>query len=204
MPSAFAAAAAASSSARRCAGDVRVVPHVVRATATAPGGDPQGPALVASRLAPEKGVDMAIDACRAVGLPLVVAGDGPLAGELRARAAGADVTFAGRVDATELARLRAAASVAIVPVAVGRDVRPRGGRGDGRRACRWPPPRSARSAELVPRRRSSRRRATRGALGELALRLRGDRDAAAAGLERVRAVAAPEVVAPLLAAAYDG
>ncbi len=74
-------------------------------------------ALVASRLAREKGVEVAIDACRAAGLPLVVCGDGPLAGELRAHAAaaGADVTFAGRVDDAELARLRAGASVALVP-----------------------------------------------------------------------------------------
>jgi glycosyltransferase involved in cell wall biosynthesis len=34
-------------------------------------------ALVVSRLAPEKGVDVAIEACRIAGVPLVVAGDGP-------------------------------------------------------------------------------------------------------------------------------
>ncbi|HWX73820.1 MAG TPA: glycosyltransferase, partial [Solirubrobacteraceae bacterium] len=43
-------------------------------------------ALVVSRLAPEKGVDVAIDACRLAGTPLVVAGDGPEMGALRARA----------------------------------------------------------------------------------------------------------------------
>src|SRR4051812_28630737 len=48
-----------------------VVPHVVRAVADAPRFDAGGPALVASRLAPEKGVDVAIDACRAAGVPLV-------------------------------------------------------------------------------------------------------------------------------------
>ena len=37
-------------------------------------------ALVASRLAVEKGVDVAIDACRIAGVALVVAGDGPQAG----------------------------------------------------------------------------------------------------------------------------
>jgi glycosyltransferase involved in cell wall biosynthesis len=74
-------------------------------------------ALVASRLAPEKAVDLAIDACARADLPLTVCGDGPLAAQLRAHAAaaGADVTFTGRVDATELARLRAEASVALVP-----------------------------------------------------------------------------------------
>jgi glycosyltransferase involved in cell wall biosynthesis len=96
-------------------GDVRVVPHVIRDFVEAPRSTSDGPAIVASRLAAEKGVDTAIDACRAVGLPLVVAGDGPIASELRARAAGADVRFVGRVDAEELARLRASASVAIVP-----------------------------------------------------------------------------------------
>lgn len=42
-------------------------------------------ALVVSRLAPEKGIDIAIDACRIAGVPLVVAGDGPELDELRAR-----------------------------------------------------------------------------------------------------------------------
>ena len=41
-------------------------------------------ALVVSRLAPEKGVDVAIDACRAAGMPLVIAGDGPERAALRA------------------------------------------------------------------------------------------------------------------------
>src|SRR5689334_3702056 len=55
------------------------------------GGGFAGPgrpyALVVSRLAPEKGVDVAIDACRIAGIPLVVAGDGPEAAALRAHAA---------------------------------------------------------------------------------------------------------------------
>ena len=34
-------------------------------------------ALVVSRLAPEKGIDVAVDACRAAGMGLVIAGDGP-------------------------------------------------------------------------------------------------------------------------------
>jgi glycosyltransferase involved in cell wall biosynthesis len=100
-------------------------------------------ALVVSRLAPEKGVDVAIDACRRAGVPLVVAGDGPLRDELQARASasaasvgeagrsgagvdigagarvsgdsGAAVRFAGQVDDAELARLRAGAALAIVP-----------------------------------------------------------------------------------------
>jgi glycosyltransferase involved in cell wall biosynthesis len=43
-----------------------------------------GYALVVSRLAPEKGVDVAIEACRLAGVPLVVAGDGPERGNLEA------------------------------------------------------------------------------------------------------------------------
>jgi glycosyltransferase involved in cell wall biosynthesis len=94
---------------------VTVVPHGVREIADAPRFDPAGPALVAGRIAVEKGFDVAVDACRAAGRALVVAGDGPLRAELEARAAGADVRFVGRVDARELARLRAASSVALIP-----------------------------------------------------------------------------------------
>ncbi len=92
-----------------------VVAHLVREVAPAPRFDPAGPALVAGRLAVEKGVDVAIDACRAAGRPLVVAGDGPQRAALEARAASADVRFTGRVDGARLAQLRAAASVALIP-----------------------------------------------------------------------------------------
>jgi glycosyltransferase involved in cell wall biosynthesis len=71
--------------------------------------------LAAGRLTPEKGFADAIDACAAAGLPLVVAGDGPQADELRARAAGGAVRFTGRVAPEELARLRTHAAVAVVP-----------------------------------------------------------------------------------------
>jgi glycosyltransferase involved in cell wall biosynthesis len=43
-------------------------------------------ALVVSRLAQEKGVDVAIEACQMAGIPLVVAGDGPERPNLEARA----------------------------------------------------------------------------------------------------------------------
>src|SRR4051812_24975150 len=71
--------------------------------------------LAAGRLTPEKGFADVVDACRAAGRPLVVAGDGPELPALRARAAGADVRFAGRVAPDELAALRAGAAVAVVP-----------------------------------------------------------------------------------------
>jgi glycosyltransferase involved in cell wall biosynthesis len=78
-----------------------------------PGAGPY--ALVVSRLAPEKGIDVAIEACRRIGMPLVVAGEGPEREALRARAGATDVRIAGRVEEQELARLRAGAAIAVVP-----------------------------------------------------------------------------------------
>jgi glycosyltransferase involved in cell wall biosynthesis len=98
---------------------VRVLPPPV---ALAPAGAAQasergerGYALVVSRLAPEKGVDVAIDACRIAGVRLLVAGDGPELDALVARAAGADVRFLGRVGRSDLSALRAGAAIALVP-----------------------------------------------------------------------------------------
>lgn len=74
--------------------------------------------LVVSRLSPEKGIEVAIEACRIAGLPLVVAGDGPERAALTALAARADgshVRFVGAVDDAELTRLRAGASIALAP-----------------------------------------------------------------------------------------
>jgi glycosyltransferase involved in cell wall biosynthesis len=98
-------------------GRAAVVPHFVRAFAEGSRAAEGRHALVASRLAPEKGVEVAVEACAAADVPLVVAGDGPEAAPLRARAgrAGTDVRFAGRLDAPALADLRAAAALAVVP-----------------------------------------------------------------------------------------
>jgi glycosyltransferase involved in cell wall biosynthesis len=71
--------------------------------------------LVAARLVPLKGVDVAIDAM--AHLPtarLVIAGDGPLRRVLATRAP-ANVTFVGEVDAAARDRLLASASVVVVP-----------------------------------------------------------------------------------------
>ena len=58
--------------------DAFIVPHVVAQIAPTPQGDREGGgALVAARLAPEKGLDVAIAACALAGIPLTVAGDGP-------------------------------------------------------------------------------------------------------------------------------
>jgi glycosyltransferase involved in cell wall biosynthesis len=91
-----------------------VLPHVIRDFAGESAAARGRHALVVARLAPEKGVDVAIQACRIAGVPLIVAGDGPERSRL-ASAAGPDVTFAGRVDDRELARLRAQATLALVP-----------------------------------------------------------------------------------------
>jgi glycosyltransferase involved in cell wall biosynthesis len=72
-------------------------------------------ALVVSRLAPEKGVDVAIEACRQAGRPLVIAGDGPELQRLRALAGNGDVTFTGHVHVQRLAQLRREAAIALVP-----------------------------------------------------------------------------------------
>lgn len=92
-----------------------VVPSVQREFASGSSAADGRFALMAGRLTPEKGVADAIAACRRASVPLVVAGDGPQATELRALAAGADVRFTGRIEPAALAALRAQAAVAIVP-----------------------------------------------------------------------------------------
>jgi glycosyltransferase involved in cell wall biosynthesis len=76
-----------------------------------------GFALVAGRLSSEKGVETAIDAAALAGVPLKVAGDGPLADELaeRARMSPAPVEMLGRVSPEQMARLLRDAAVALVP-----------------------------------------------------------------------------------------
>ena len=135
-------------------------------------------ALVVSRLAPEKGVDVAIEACRAAGMPLVIAGDGPERAALkRARGArqrerGASAWRCGPSPGTSTrpswrgcAPARRSRS--------SRRARPR--RSAWRpprrwpRACRSSPAASARCRELVERGRARaagrRRRAGRGRSG---------------------------------------
>jgi glycosyltransferase involved in cell wall biosynthesis len=94
--------------------DPQVLPPVVRefgAERTPP--DAGRYALVAARLAPEKGIDVAVAACRVAGIPLLVAGDGPERG--RFADAGPAVRFVGQVGREELAGLRRAAALALVP-----------------------------------------------------------------------------------------
>jgi glycosyltransferase involved in cell wall biosynthesis len=163
-------------------------------------------ALVVSRLAPEKGVDVAIDACSAAGLTLVVAGDGPQRAELEAHAArnpgvaGATVRFTGYVEDAELARLRADASIALVP---SRSAETFGLAAAEAMAAGLPVAASRVGAlgelvdedGLVPPGDAA-------ALAAAIVRLVGDRAAGARGRERVREVCAPSVVADALAELY--
>jgi glycosyltransferase involved in cell wall biosynthesis len=82
-----------------------------------------GYALIAGRLAVEKGIAYAIDAARESGVPLKVAGDGPLDAELRERARGAPVEFLGRVPPGAVKDLLAGAAMAVIPSVSG-DVMP--------------------------------------------------------------------------------
>ena len=89
-----------------------VLPHPLRDFAAHSQAAAGRYALFAGRLEPEKGLEVAIEACAIAGLPLVVAG----AGSQRRRFEEApDVTFAGAVAQSELAALRAGAKVALVP-----------------------------------------------------------------------------------------
>ncbi len=159
-------------------------------------------ALVVARLAPEKGVDVAIDACRLARMPLVIAGEGPERAALVARAGSGDVRFVGHVDDAELARLRAGASIALAPsrsaetygLAVAE-------------ALSAGVPVAASEVGALPELLESPELVAPGdatALAGAIERLAGDRVAGERGRERVRALAAPELVADALCAIYDG
>jgi glycosyltransferase involved in cell wall biosynthesis len=159
-------------------------------------------ALVVSRLAPEKGVDVAIDACRKADIPLVVAGEGPQREQLRLRAGDGDVRFVGHVDDRKLAELRAGAAIALAP---SRSAETFGLAAAEAMAAGVPVAASRVGAlpelvdedGLVPVGDAD-------TLARTIARLAGDRSAGERGRERVRAMCAPEVVAGVLAAVYDG
>jgi len=180
---------------------VHVLAPPLRTFASASRAGSGGYALVVARLAPEKGVEVAIDACRQAGVPLVIAGDGPEFETLRARAGGGEVRFAGHVEGERLAELRRGAALALVPS--------RSGETFGMAAAEA-------MAAGVPVAGSEV-----GALSELlggegaappgdvaglakAVTLRwGDERAGERGLERVRALCAPAAVAEGLARVYS-
>jgi glycosyltransferase involved in cell wall biosynthesis len=162
---------------------------------------PGGYALVVARLAPEKGVDVAIDACRLAGLPLVVAGEGPEAHALRARAGDGEVRFLGRVADAQLAELRARAAVALVPSRAGETF----GLAAAEAMAAGVPVAASRVGalpELVADEglvAPDDPAALAGAIAALA----GDHAAAERGRRRVRERCAPAVVARALATIYD-
>ena len=159
-------------------------------------------ALVISRLSPEKGVDVAIDACRIAGMPLVVAGDGPERAALMERAGEDPVRFVGHVNDRALAELRAGASIALAP---SRSAETFGLAAAEAMAAGLPVAASRVGAlpELVdPEALVAPGDAA--ALAQAIARLAGDRDAGERGRERARALCAPEVVARRLADVYDG
>jgi glycosyltransferase involved in cell wall biosynthesis len=163
------------------------------------GGEPY--ALIVSRLAPEKGVDVAIDACRVAGIPLVVAGDGPEASALRAHACDRDVRFLGHVDDARLAELRAGARIALVP---SRSAETFGLAAAEAMAAGLPV--AASRVGALPELVEEAGLVAPGDAHELARaigRLAEDRDAGERGLRRVRAVCSPAAVAAGLADAYD-
>ena len=152
---------------------------------------------MASRLAAEKGVELAVQACARADLPLVVAGDGPQAATLRAAGGAA---FVGRVGAGELADLRARAALAIVP---SRAAETFGLAAAEAMAAGVPVVANAVGAlaELV----DPGGLVAPGdvdALADVARARFGDGVAGAAGLQRVRQLAAPEVVAAALRPLY--
>jgi glycosyltransferase involved in cell wall biosynthesis len=75
---------------------------------------PDPVALVVSALVPYKRVDLAVEACRAAGIPLIVAGDGPDREALERGAHGA-ARFLGRVSDDALRELYRRAAVVLLP-----------------------------------------------------------------------------------------
>jgi glycosyltransferase involved in cell wall biosynthesis len=95
-------------------------PEAVTAARTDAGAGERPVVLTVARLAAQKGLDVLVDAAaswrdRSPRPVTVIAGDGPLAGELRVRAgqAGADVVFLG--NRRDVPALLAIASVVVVP-----------------------------------------------------------------------------------------
>ncbi len=161
-------------------------------------------ALIASRLAPEKGVDVAIDACIAAGRRLLIAGDGPERERLQRRAErcpAAQIQFLGAVSADRLAQLRAGAALALAP---SRSDETFGMAAAEAMAAGLPVLASDVGAlrellsgdALVPPDDAA-------ALASGIDQLWGDEQAGARNRSRVAAICAPEVVGRSLAALYD-
>ncbi len=106
---------------------IEVIPNHLPPTAFAPSSRAHEGryALMAGRLAREKGPEVAVEAAALSGVPLKVTGTGPLEGEVRELAARlrAPVELLGRVERAELERLLSGAAMVVMP-SVGPDVFP--------------------------------------------------------------------------------
>lgn len=98
---------------------VSVIPHYLpdEAFAERSSAGAGAYALVAARLSVEKGIDTAIEAAAAAGVPLRIAGDGPARAELAELAAARDapVELLGRLDRAALDRELAGAAMLLLP-----------------------------------------------------------------------------------------
>ena len=163
---------------------------------------PEGYALVVARQSPEKGIDVAIEACRQVGIPLVVAGAGLDGGTDVRETEREGVRFVGRVDDARLAELRAGAALALVPSRSAETF----GLAAAEAMAAGVPVAGSRVGAL-PELLEDEAMAPPGdarALAEAIERVCGDLGAGARALERVRALCAPEQVAARLAEIYGG
>jgi glycosyltransferase involved in cell wall biosynthesis len=200
VPSAFAIERLRALRAPLGAVPVHVVPQVQRTFAAESTADRGEHALVAARLSREKGVDVAVEACERAGVALVVAGDGPDAEAVRARA-GHRVRFVGQVSAADVAQLRARAALQLVPSRCA-EVMPlaaveamAAGVPVVATAMGGLPELVGEDAALVPRDDAVE-------LAAAALARYGDAAAGERGLRRVRELSAPEAVAARLAPVY--
>lgn len=180
-------------------GEAHVVPQVVREFGSLSLASAGSYALVTSRLAPEKGIDVAIESCRTAGVPLVVAGDGPERARLEREFP--DVSFRGQLAELELSRLRERAAVALMP---SRSAESFGLAAAEAMAAGLPVVASRVGAlpELVPEEwlvAPDDAPAMAAAIG----RLRADSAAGERAIARAREISAPEVVAPALAQVYS-
>jgi glycosyltransferase involved in cell wall biosynthesis len=176
---------------------VHVVPHVVRELAERSRASEGEHVLVASRLAREKGVELAVEACARAGLPLVVAGAGPQEGALRSAPG---VRFVGQLSSDELRQLRERAALALVP---SRAAETFGLAAAEAMAAGVPVVATAVGA--LPEIVDAGGLVAPGDAGALAAAARarfGDEAAGAAGLAHIRALASPPAVAERLRAVY--
>lgn len=94
--------------------DAEVIYPVVDVAEFAPAGADQGYLLVAARLLRHRRLDLAVDAANALGMALVVAGDGPERATL-SRRAGPTVRFEGHVARDRLVELVRGCHAYVVP-----------------------------------------------------------------------------------------